>query len=98
MPRYETEDPKGWCGDPSRGAALGRRNWFGAYDGQPLTLQRVRINQGGYDRLGTYWGIGAPLYWCASQDGETEFCFRAADRAAAKDYVRGKVPGARFYR
>ena len=24
MPDYSTHDPKGWCGDPRRGAALGR--------------------------------------------------------------------------
>jgi hypothetical protein len=23
-PSYKTHDPKGWCGDPQRGAALGR--------------------------------------------------------------------------
>ena len=25
-------------------------------------LQRVRLNNGGYDSTGSYWGTGAPLY------------------------------------
>lgn len=26
-------------------------------------LRRVRINNGGYDRPGSYWGTGQPLYY-----------------------------------
>lgn len=100
-PRYEDRDPRGWHGDPSRGAALGRVSVRKPGAAGRLTLQRIRINSGGYDRLGTYWGIGAPLYWCASEDGRYETTFRAADREAAKAHVAADAwapQPARFWR
>jgi len=61
-----------------------------------FTLQRVRLNSGGYDSGGSYWGVDAPLYWATD---ETEsFYFRAADRQAAKTHIRTKHPTAMFYR
>lgn len=42
---------------------------------------RVRLNSGGYDSGGAYWGIGAPLYYV--EQGGRESWIRAADRAAA---------------
>lgn len=30
-------------------------------------LSRVRLNQGGYDSRGSYWGIGQPLYHYATE-------------------------------
>lgn len=100
MPDYRTNDPKGWCGDPSRGAALGRPSRqleaSSKYTGV-LTLRRVYLNNGGYDRLGTYWGHGAPLYWCANEAGTIDFCLRAVSRKAAKAIVRTDYPNARFY-
>jgi len=97
-PSYSTNDPKGWCGDPKRGAALGRSNVVGKYDESKLTLRRVRLNSGGYDPNGTYYGFGEPLYWCADGAGEIDFVLRAADRKAAKKQVRVYCPGARFLR
>ena len=97
-PDYKTNDPKGWCGDPNRGAALGRSNIKGQYDGQPMILQKIGLDSGGYDKLGTYWGFGDPLYWVASQDGKIEVTFRAGNRKEAKEIVRKEYPGARFYR
>jgi hypothetical protein len=70
----------------------------------PFTLRRVRLNSGGYDDGGAYWGIGAPLFWWAIEirEGESrDECsgyFRARDRAAAKAHIRGLHPAARFYR
>ena len=49
--------PAGWMGDPSRGAAMGRPDHNGALQAK-LHLARVRINQGGYDSGGAYWGTG----------------------------------------
>ena len=47
-------------------------------------LQRVRLNQGGYDRHGNYWGVGAPLYaYEFAGDGETRH-IRAHSREDAK--------------
>ena len=87
MTDYTTHDPKGWCGDPKRGAALGRPTIKGekTYSGR-LTLRRVYLNQGGYDPNGTYFGHGDPLYWYASEDGEIDGVVRATGRS-------GIVPG-----
>ncbi len=101
MPEYMDRDPKGWMGDPSRGAALGRINKFPPFNDAPigrLTLRRIPLNRSGYDRLGTYWGIGEPLYWCADDHGELDWTFRAADRETAKAYVHGKLGAVSFWR
>ncbi len=63
-----------------------------------VTLQRVRLDSGGYDHCGAYWGVGQPLYWAATDDGQLDNTFRASDRDAAKAHVRQVIPGARFYR
>jgi hypothetical protein len=58
-----------------------------------VTLQRVRLNSQGYDAMGRYYGTGPRLYYYFCEDapqhalGRDGF-FRAADRAAAKAYVR----------
>lgn len=47
-----------------------------------VRLFRVRIDSGGYDDGGAYWGIGEPL-WCAiDDDGNRQFT-RATSRAKA---------------
>jgi hypothetical protein len=98
---YKLRDPKGWCGDPRRGAALGRSHVEGdlKYAGK-MALRRVYLN-GDYDSLGTYWGGGggSPIYWYASEDeGQTiEGTVRAKSRADAKAQVRAMYPNARFH-
>lgn len=90
----------GWHGDRRRGASLGR------VDRAPpdphatirFYLRRIRLDAGGYDPGGAYWGIGAPLYWASSEDSQTEFFFRARNRAAARSEVAARHPGARFFR
>lgn len=64
-----------------------------------FTLQRVRLNQGGYDRTGTYWGVGQPLYWyCMDAPGwEWEAHMRADNREHAKAKIRELYPEAKFY-
>ena len=102
MPTYQTNDPKGWCGDPSRGAALGRAT---IQEGDPtaftgkLTLRKVRLDSGGYDPNGTYFGWGEPLYWCSCETDEhyIDFILRAPNRITAKRLVREDYPNARFY-
>lgn len=97
MPDYGTYDLKGWCGDPSRGAALGRPTIKGPADfSGRLCLRRVRLDTGGYDRNGTYFGHGAPLYWYASDDGEIDGMMRADSRRRARlqlllTYPKAKV-------
>lgn len=82
----------------SRGAPMGRPERNKAPSGAKFQLIRIRINSGGYDSGGAYWGIGTPLYWATTEDGATEFFFRAVDRDAAKAEVGRRHPGARFFR
>jgi hypothetical protein len=63
-----------------------------------VSLRRVRLDSGGYDNGGAYWGIGKPLYWAGSDCGTVTMYFRATDRHNAKEQVREKHPKARFYR
>lgn len=63
-----------------------------------INLRRVRLDSGGYDPQGAYFGSGDPLYWAADQSGAYDRTFRATDREDAKAQVREDYPGARFYR
>lgn len=103
-PSYKTNDPLGWCGNPSRGAAMGRSTCRGdvLHDGK-LTLRKVSLNSGGYDSNGTYFGHGEPLFWYASDDSIEpdaiiDGMIRAKDRNAAKALILQKYPDVKFYR
>lgn len=100
MPSYKTNDPRGWGGDPKRGAALGRPTVHDAPKDQVVivTIRRVPLNQGGYDRNGTYFGVGAPLFWCADDNGEIDAVVRANDLDEAKSKVLSVYPNATFKR
>jgi len=96
MPDYKMHDPRGWCGDPKRGAAMGRAEYHADDTSAPVRLfvRRVRLH-GDYDANGTYWGGGygtLPLYWVASADCEVDFCVRARDRAHAIEQARCQYP------
>lgn len=81
------------------GAPMGRHTGpdFLDCDAGRIHLRRVRLDSGGYDAGGAYWGYGAPL-WCAmDQDGNCRI-FRAASRDAAKATIREDYPEATFYR
>lgn len=99
-PSYKTNDPRGWGGDPRRGAALGRPGVSDAPRDAAfkLVLRRVRIDSGGYDPNGTYFGIGRPIYWYANDEGTIDGTTRADDRAHARRIVLERYPNARFYR
>lgn len=95
-PSYKTHDPKGWCGDPTRGAAMGRGTWE-SKDKQAfhkLTLCNVELDSGGYDRNGTYFGSGGDLWWYASEDGEIDAMLRAGNRREAERQVFKEYPNA----
>lgn len=68
-----------------------------------VSLMRVRLNSGGYDASGCYWGVDAPLY-VARRDGEENgsmglhLHLRASDREDAKAKVRRIDSSAEFYR
>lgn len=70
-----------------------------------FSLYHIRLNSGGYDSTGSYWGIGLPLYF-AQSDGECdtysgkkeiEFYLRAYNRSNAKGQILAEYPGAKFY-
>lgn len=90
----------------SRGAPLGRREHTCPKAWQPapkFSLCRIRLNSGGYDSGGAYWGLGPRLYYAAASrddDGSmiADRYFRARDREAAKTHLRREFPDARFYR
>lgn len=89
----------GWLGDPKRGASMGRPSHLDLPAASPkVSLRRIRLDSGGYDSGGSYWGIGWPLYWVGSDCGSVDLWFRARDRDAAKAHVKVTVPAATFYR
>jgi hypothetical protein len=58
-----------------------------------VSLQRIRLNSGGYDAMGRYYGTGQRLYYYFCEDAPKHvLCrdgfFRASDRSAAKAHVR----------
>jgi hypothetical protein len=81
------------------GAPLGRYTGpdFLDVDAGKIYLRRVRLDSGGYDSGGAYWGLGAPLWEAMDQDGNGRI-FRARDRATAKVLICDDFPGATFYR
>jgi hypothetical protein len=88
-----------WLGNPMLGAAHGRpQQRPKGLPAQRWYLRRVRINSGGYDEGGAYWGIGEPLWYAASESGEATMFFRARDRVEARAYVVAAFPGATFWR
>ena len=67
-------------------------------DRQRFHLVRERLDSGGYDSGGAYWGHGSPLYRYESADSQNEGYLRAADRGEARREVLEIYPGATFYR
>jgi hypothetical protein len=98
-PSYTDNDPKGWCGNPKRGAAMGRGSYHAEDQSAPvkLYLRRIRLN-GDYDSNGTYFGSGDPLYWVADSSGQVDYMLRACGREQAKSIVREDYPNASFFR
>ena len=66
-----------------------------------LHLERVRLDRGGYDSSGRYWGIGEPLYRYYDDSGELDGHVRGVTRAAAKERLHRYYPSnvdVSFYR
>jgi hypothetical protein len=63
-----------------------------------VSISRIRLNGGGYDRRGRYWGNGAPLFHVASDYDDVNFEIRVPDREAAIEEVTRRYPGVRFHR
>lgn len=92
MSDYSTNDPKGWCGDPSRGAALGRPTIKGEPEGK-ITIRRSPLDRQGYDRNGTYFGVGGSLFWIADEGGEVDFMERSPRPEWVIERVKRAYPG-----
>lgn len=102
-PDYKQHDPRGWCGDPKCGAALGRPTYAGESDySGPLSLRKVRLDSGGYDCNGTYFGANlygiGDVYWIASPDCEIDRMIRARNRADARAQALALYPNAKVRR
>jgi hypothetical protein len=86
----------------SRGASMGRPNNAGPVElAYKFRLQRLRIDAGGYDEGGAYWGLGKPLFMAwddATAGRRVDLFFRAESREAARETVLKSYPAAQFYR
>lgn len=60
-------------------------------------LRKHRLNNGGYDSSGFYWGAG-PLFYYESTDGNHTGYIRGIDRAEAKTKLTEKFPTAEFFK
>jgi len=86
-------------GYSSWGAQMGRSRGSRLPDDttSKLIVRRVRLDSGGYDEGGAYWGIGAKLWMVECVEGEHEGLLdyvRAYDKSAAK----AMFPAARWGR
>lgn len=68
----------------SRGAPMGRRedSFLETETQRYVRLFQVRIDRGGYDDGGAYWGLGQPLFCALDGDGNRQFT-RASSRTQA---------------
>jgi hypothetical protein len=66
------------------GAPMGRREdgYLETDIARFVRLFRVRLDSGGYDDGGAYWGIGTPLFCAIDDDGNRKFV-RASHRTKA---------------
>lgn len=86
--------------DCSRGAPMGRPYRSPAPDVAPpaiLRVRRVRIDSGGYDDGGAYWGLGAPLWQLHGGNGAVSNFYRACTKRAALAEARALYPSPRIF-
>ena len=85
---YEKNNPKGWGGDPRRGAAIGRRDITPAPPFGTVVVQEIRLDRDGYDALGTYWGVDRRLFSVrgeTAEGDEWEMTTRSGDYALLRN-------------
>lgn len=85
----------------TRESALIEQRYWGGHRGEPdfsgkLRIRSVRLNRGGYDTYGQYFGEGEPVFLIESDDGEISHHVRAPNRSKAKAIAREMYPLARF--
>lgn len=62
-------------------------------------MRRLRLDAGGYDRSGRYYGRGEPVFdfqICLPTGRCTSGAVRATSKAEAKAKIRAKFPGTKF--
>lgn len=66
-----TQQDRGYMGDRARGASLGRASCLQVDpDSAPkIHLAGIRLDSGGYDPGGAYWGVGGWLWEAWTDDG-----------------------------
>lgn len=64
------------------GAPMGRKTSPLGEAPRTVRVYRVKLDSGGYDDGGAYWGIGAPLYCAECDEGGRQFV-RATSRVWA---------------
>lgn len=92
---YDTNDPKGWNGDLAAGAAHGRPALTPGSPEGTIYIQEIELDEGGYDCCGTYWGIGAPLFYVEGETAEGkayERTVRASGFPALKERMLAEFP------
>lgn len=92
-PRHQQPDP-GWCGDPQRGASMGRYSDLDPNTDQSLMLKGVRLI-GDYDEGGAYWGggHGTPPLWIVWDPQTSEESYV---RAWSEEEAKAQFPNANF--
>lgn len=94
----EPKLPKGYS---QYGAQMGRCNNITEPDFPvKFRLYQLRLDNGGYDNAGAYWGHGEPLYRAFGDGAEEvqEVFIRALSRENARGQVRKWFPNCKFYR
>lgn len=61
-----------------------------------VSVRRERINSQGYLSDGTYFGVGAPLYFIQDEEGIWDDYVRASCRAEAVEIARDRYPVAKI--
>lgn len=78
------------------GASMGRRSDYNNLAGK-VHLVRVKLDSGGYDKGGAYWGSGVSL-WCAWNDDATVYLRAHSRQAAKQSLIESAADTVTFYR
>jgi hypothetical protein len=79
------------------GAPMGRRTYCDNQEAK-CSLFKVRLDSGGYDGGGAYFGFGNPLYCCRDDNGQVQLFRRAINRKTVKEIIKKDFPTLKFYR
>jgi hypothetical protein len=80
------------------GAPMGRPSHAHPANAYKVYVSKVKLDSGGYDRGGAYWGHGQRLFWATDATGEFSHFLRACSRMDAIDLLQDDFPELTFYR